>query len=79
MLFGRILLMKTSGCDMTGALGGTTDFFLIGEKKCLSRDSFFTVGSFVTTGTLTRVLLINVFEPFNCLGLRSADAVMFPC
>lgn len=72
--------MKTSGCDMSGgALGATTVFFLIGEKKCLSRDSFFTVGSFVVAATLLLFLIIAMFDPFNCLGLRSADAVMFPC
>lgn len=80
-LFGRILLTKTSGCDIAGATVGTTlaGFFLIGEKKCLSRDSFFTVGSVFVTITLMFGLFIAGFDPLACLGLDSADAVMFPC
>lgn len=90
--------MKTSGCEIIdGGTGGATGigcFFRIGEKKCLSLDSFFTVGSLVVFGaaidaidamTATGLqlisslgLFIKSFVPFTC-GTILAIAVMFPC
>lgn len=84
-----MLLMKTSGCEIIGdGTGGATTtgcFFRIGEKKCLSLDSFFTVRSLVTAGAtvaatgvqLSLGLLITSLAPFIC-GMI-IDAVMFPC
>lgn len=69
-LLGRALLINTSGCDITGGTGGTTGigaFLLIGEKKCLSLDSFFTgsLGGGGGGGVLIALLVMVFDDPFS--------------
>lgn len=69
-LFGSTLFINTSGCAITGGTGGVTGiaaFFLIGEKKCLSLDSFFTGSLGGGGGGVLQVLRLNAHdEPFKC-------------